>query len=276
MKRQAELVQDTTPEAARIHRDVLRRLGPARRLEMGVQLSQTMRLLIEAGVRHRHPELSEPQVRREVLRLMIGETLSHKCPRAGKRGPVIDQTSFLLEIIHKLDAAGVPYMVTGSFGCNLHGQPRATNDVDIVILPTAGQLESLLDSLEEHYYADRETARTALARCGMFNVIDTEGGWKADLIIRKPRPFSVTEFDRRSPVPFGGTTINAVTAEDAILSKLEWAKKADSERQVRDAVSIADLQRDRLDDQYLRKWARELRVARKLDEVLRQDADDAS
>jgi hypothetical protein len=50
------------------------------------------------------------------------------------------------------------------------------------------------------YYVDPDTARHALRRRSQFNVIDMATGWKADLIIRKARPFSVEELARRHPV----------------------------------------------------------------------------
>ena len=56
----------------------------------------------------------------------------------------------------------------------------------------------------------------------MFNVIDTASGWKADLIVRKDRPFSE---EANSPPAIGagflGTPLPVVSAEDSILSKLE-------------------------------------------------------
>ena len=57
-----------------------------------------------------------------------------------------------------------------------------------------------------------------------FNIIDLSSGWKIDLIIRKPRPFSLSEFDRRFQVNFEGLSIFMASAEDVILAKLEWAK----------------------------------------------------
>jgi hypothetical protein len=47
------------------------------------------------------------------------------------------------------------------------------------------------------YYVDADTAREALQRRSQFNVIDMGTAWKADLIIRKARAFSVEEFARR-------------------------------------------------------------------------------
>ena len=66
---------DTAIEAARRQFEILRKLGPERRLEMVFELSDNLRSIVEAGVRGRHPDYDEQAVRQEVLRLMIGETL---------------------------------------------------------------------------------------------------------------------------------------------------------------------------------------------------------
>jgi hypothetical protein len=47
-----------------------------------------------------------------------------------------------------LESSGVPYFVTGSFASSVHGVPRSTNDIDIVIAPTPQQLSALLEQLE--------------------------------------------------------------------------------------------------------------------------------
>jgi hypothetical protein len=51
-----------------------------------------------------------------------------------------------------LEAAGVPYMVTGSFASSVHGVPRATHDIDVVIEPTRDQLSMLIDQFPEPDY----------------------------------------------------------------------------------------------------------------------------
>ncbi|HUT30604.1 MAG TPA: hypothetical protein VMX13_12490 [Sedimentisphaerales bacterium] len=66
---------DTTIEAARKEFQILRRLGPEARLEMAFQLSDDLRSIVETGVRKRYPDYDEKEVRREVLRLMIGDQL---------------------------------------------------------------------------------------------------------------------------------------------------------------------------------------------------------
>ena len=66
---------DTTPYAEEIQIEVFRRMGPEKRLQAAVSLAQTSRTLLREGVRGRHPEYSEDQVRLAVIRLMLGEDL---------------------------------------------------------------------------------------------------------------------------------------------------------------------------------------------------------
>jgi len=85
-------------------------------------------------------------------------------------------------------------------------------------------------------------------------------GWKADLIFRKARPFSRTELDRRAPFIVLGVRVFAASAEDTVLSKLEWAKLRESERQLRDVRGILDVKGDSLDRAYIEKWLDDLEV----------------
>ncbi len=180
------------------------------------------------------------------------------------------QEGFLAHVAQLLESAGIPFMVAGSHGSSYHGQPRSTNDVDLVIDPTAEQLEQFLALLGDRYYVSPEAAREALRRRSMFNIIDFSGGWKADLIIRKNRPFSIEEFRRRQIGTLYGRPLPIASAEDVILTKLEWDRLTPSERQLQDAWQVAVVQGPRLDRAYLRKWAPLLGVADKLEELLRK------
>ena len=66
---------DTSREAARMHVEVLRRLGIGRRASMTFELSDILRCVTEAGVRHRHPDYDEEMVRLAVIRLWLGPEL---------------------------------------------------------------------------------------------------------------------------------------------------------------------------------------------------------
>lgn len=182
----------------------------------------------------------------------------------------MSQDEFLAQVAGCLETAGIPFMVAGSHGSSYHGQPRATNDVDLVIDPTPEQLDRFLTLLGERYYISPEAGRDALRRRSLFNIIDFANGWKADLIVRKDRPFSVEEFARRQTGNLYGRPMPVASAEDVILTKLEWDKLTPSERQLQDALNVAVVQGSRLDEAYLRRWAPALGVAEKLEELLRK------
>ena len=66
---------DTTPEAARVQFRVLRRMGERGRVEAMFSLCESMRGMLETGVRHRHPDYDDERVRLAVIRIMLGEDL---------------------------------------------------------------------------------------------------------------------------------------------------------------------------------------------------------
>lgn len=183
---------------------------------------------------------------------------------------MISLREFVSRVVKKLDEVGIPYMISGSFASSVHGEPRATNDVDVVIAPTVEQLNAFVQSLGNEYYVDSAAAQEAFRTQTMFNVVDHQTGWKIDLILLKKRAYSQTEFQRRRQSNFTGLDVYVVSPEDAILSKLEWSKEAESERQYRDALGVAAVQWERLDKVYLRKWASELHVENLLEKIIDQ------
>jgi len=164
-------------------------------------------------------------------------------------------------IVQLLEEAGIPYMLTGSFASTFYGPPRSTHDIDLVVDPSARSLDALLQRIDpDRYYVSPEAAREALATRSQFNVIDMETGWKVDLILRKERPFSHEEFRRRQAARIVGVNVLVASVEDAILSKLEWAKLGGSERQLRDVAGMVTAHAARLDRVYIDHWARVLSV----------------
>lgn len=64
--------QDTTRKAAAIQEELFRQMGPERRLRVALAMSDSMRNVAVAGLRSRHPELSELELSRELLRILYG------------------------------------------------------------------------------------------------------------------------------------------------------------------------------------------------------------
>ena len=159
----------------------------------------------------------------------------------------------------RLEATGIPFMLTGSVAAAAYGAGRATMDIDLVIDATVDQLHALVRSLASpDLYISADAALEALEHESMFNVVEITTGWKADLIIRKSRPFSVTEFARRRPIDFDGTHLHIATLEDVIIAKLEWAKLGGSARQIEDVTALLRVAGDGVDRAYVDRWVTEL------------------
>jgi hypothetical protein len=171
----------------------------------------------------------------------------------------VTAAALLRSVVRALDTTGIPFMLTGSLAAAYHGAGRATMDVDVVIDPTASQLNALVKSLAAPgIYVSHEAATDALAHRSMFNVIDVASGWKADLIIRKHRPFSEHEFRRRREGEYEGCPLWVTSVEDLIVAKLEWAKLGASARQLEDVAELLRLHDESLDHAYLDRWIGEL------------------
>ena len=167
---------------------------------------------------------------------------------------------FLARLTAKLAAAGIPHMVVGSFASSFHGVPRSSQDLDLVIDPDPTSLRRFLADLPaDAYYADSDAAVDAMQTRGQFNVIDMATAWKADLIVRKARPFSVEEMKRRREGDMLGAHVFVASPEDTLISKLEWAKLGGgSELQLRDAAGILELRGGDLDVAYIERWIADL------------------
>jgi hypothetical protein len=181
----------------------------------------------------------------------------------------MNQDEVVGRIVEALVQSGVPSMIAGSFASNLHGVPRMTQDADIVIDADEAAALRLVHLLEGDFYVSEDAALDAVRRRGMFNAIHFDSGFKVDLIVKKDRAFSAEELRRREPGLLAGKRVDFATAEDTILTKLEWAKLGHSERPYHDAVGIIRVQEPRLDWRYLEHWASDLGVANLLEQARR-------
>lgn len=77
-------------------------------------------------------------------------------------------------------------------------------------------------------------------------------------ILRKERPCSRSEFERRERAEIADVSLFVATAEDTIVAKLEWARAGESERQLRDVAGSVAASGGRLDRNSLERWIAEL------------------
>jgi hypothetical protein len=179
---------------------------------------------------------------------------------------VSDQLAVLKQVTARLDAAGIPYMLTGSIAAGVYGQPRMTRDIDLVAVLYPAHAQRLPDVLGVEFLIDVDTAHDAIATRRIFSVIHRDALQKVDIIVRDESDYEIEKFERRRQVEVDGQSIWMIAPEDLVLSKLVWAKDSRSDMQLRDIRSVIALQPG-LDWPYIEQWARRLTVARLLAEV---------
>lgn len=68
-------LNDTSPDARDVQMAIYRKMSPQQRLQVALQLSQTGRRLLGEGIRLRHPEYSDQELRLATIRAWLGADL---------------------------------------------------------------------------------------------------------------------------------------------------------------------------------------------------------
>jgi hypothetical protein len=186
-----------------------------------------------------------------------------------------ESTRITLLVTHALEQIGIPYAVGGSLASSLHGVMRSTLDVDIVADMRIEHIPALVAALSKEFYADEEMMKDAINHRSGFNLIHYETAFKVDIFIRKLRSFDQMQLARRKKSIIATDpeeSIYVVSPEDIVLSKLEWYRMGGevSDRQWGDILGVLKTRRGELDLEYLREWARELKVSDLLIRALKE------
>ena len=130
------------------------------------------------------------------------------------------------KIVAILTQHGIQFHLTGGLTGAAYGEPRMTQDVDLVLNPvqTAGELEDILVSLaHSDFLYDEPSIRNAVASGGMFQLLDKIETLKLELY---PRELIAGELGRSVLLEvFQGMELPVVCRVDAAASKLVWIDK---------------------------------------------------
>ena len=177
---------------------------------------------------------------------------------------MISELDLLLDVARRLEDAGLEYMLTGSMALNHYAQPRMTRDIDMVIALLFQDLDILPSVFGDEFYFSSEAAREAILHQSCFNVIHQESLIKVDFMIRKRDDYRLAEFERRQRIEIEGCFLWIVSKEDLILSKLDWARESQSQRQLTD---VENLLATGADMEYLNTWSQKLNLTAMLTRV---------
>lgn len=187
-----------------------------------------------------------------------------------------DALDIALVVAHAIEAAGGRYFVGGSLASSLQGEPRATNDIDIVVDLSLGRCRALVGALGADFEVDEAQLRQAIADGRTCNIFYLPLVTKIDLFGLGASPFDESEFARRREVRIRATgeKLWFKSPEDTVLRKLLWFREGGSvsTKQWRDVVQVLRVSGAVMDRGYLDVWAARLGLR----ELLARAAADAT
>jgi hypothetical protein len=169
----------------------------------------------------------------------------------------VELDELLAKVVETFAQLHVSYLITGSVASMAYGEPRLTNDIDVVAEVREEHISGLLAAFPaDTFYLSEDAIREAIRRQGQFNIIHPGSGLKVDVIIRKETPFDRNRF-ARARVAHPAETYEAVFAspEDIIIKKMEYYREGASEKHLRDIAGMLKVSAGEIDETYIVEWA---------------------
>jgi len=177
------------------------------------------------------------------------------------KDPPLDITGFLKLVLESLEAAGVEYLIGGAIAEWAWGEPRATQDLDLVVnLPVkaAGRLSRELEKRNMLVPVDIILDALVEGRADVpLNAIHMYSGLKADLyLMREGDLLRQSAFKRRVKVDYGPPIgkVYVHSPEDLILYKLMFLGLSGQPKHARDIAAILRAKRNQVDFGYIEEW----------------------
>jgi len=184
-----------------------------------------------------------------------------------------DLIAALQPVADTLRRLGVRHYVGGSVASAFHGAIRSTMDVDLICDLPEGQVSAFCGAFSDDFYVSRSSVEDAVRRKSCFNLIHLPTAYKVDVFVSRGRPFDLEAMNRATVESLGergGMSVPIATAEDSVVSKLEWFRLGDetSERQWEDVKKIVAVLGESLDIEHMRRMAASIGVGDLLDKLL--------
>lgn len=184
----------------------------------------------------------------------------------------MDQADLLRYVVGFLQESNITYMVVGSFSSSAYGEPRLTQDIDIVVRVSEKQIERFCAAFPaDEFYVSPEAVSRAVQQEDQFNVIHPASGTKVDFILARRDPWGCEQLRRRRKVLlFPDLEGYVASPEDTIIGKMLYYREGGSDKHLRDITGILKVSGDELDRHYITRWADQLELSEIWHAVLRR------
>ena len=153
-------------------------------------------------------------------------------------------------------------MVTGGVAAIVYGEPRLTNDLDVVLELRLGDVDRLAAEFDtaRYYVPPIEAMREEAVRPagGHFNILDLETSLRADVYCLGADPLEAWAMSRRREVAIEDGSIWVAPIEYVILQKLRYYRESGSDRHLRDIRAMRRISGDLIEQPVLDSWIQRL------------------
>jgi hypothetical protein len=188
---------------------------------------------------------------------------------------VLDIVGFLKLVLDALKAAQVDYLIGGAIAEWAYGEPRATQDIDIVInlpIESIGKFSKELEKRDMLVPPEVILDTLLEDRADIpINAIHMYSGLKADLYpLREGDELRRSAFQRRQQVNYGPPIgkVYIHSPEDLVLYKLMYFGLSQQSKHSRDIAAILKSKKNELDMGYIEQWVSRLGLSSLWKEML--------
>ena len=173
-------------------------------------------------------------------------------------------TEVLGELFALFKKCEIEFMVGGSFASGAWGEPRHTNDIDIVADINSESASCLEANAPPIFQTGTEELKLALetrTQDASFQMLHNEGLFKVDVFVLSSHKLDQSAFSRKVRIELApGLAAFCQSPEDMVLQKLRWYELGNrvSDRQWHDVVKMLEIQHENLDVRYMNNWAEKL------------------
>jgi hypothetical protein len=152
--------------------------------------------------------------------------------------------------VRRINKLSITYMITGAVASIIYGEPRLTNDIDMVIDLKPDDVEKFTEAfpIEDFYCPPPEVIKLEISRPlrGHFNLIHHKTGFRADIYASGKDELNLWGLKNRKPVDLEGDEFWLAPVEYVILRKLEYYHEGRSEKHLRDISGILAICSDQI------------------------------